>query len=165
MPKAKYEQIYRSLKRKIENNDYAFGSLLPSESTLIEAYDCSRNTVRRALAALTDEGYVQPIHGKGVRVIYQRQERTAFTVGGIETFRETVERNRLSASTKVIFFRCCEGGDRRAQRISGRRTGILSPAGALSKWKAADSGYQHIPRIDGAKPDGGDRGDVDLRVY
>lgn len=118
MPKAKYEQIYRSLKRKIENNDYAFGSLLPSESTLIEAYDCSRNTVRRALAALTDEGYVQPIHGKGVRVIYQRQERTAFTVGGIETFRETVERNRLSASTKVIFFRCCEA-DEEIAALSG----------------------------------------------
>ncbi len=107
MPKAKYEDIYRSLKRKIEEGIYPFGELMPSESILVEDYQCSRNTVRRALAVLAEEGHVQPIHGKGVRVIYQPVERTAFTVGGIETFKETVERNHLSATTKVIKLQCC----------------------------------------------------------
>ena len=71
MPKAKYEGIYRSIKKRIEAQDYPYQSLLPSENTLIEEYDCSRNTVRRAIAELTADGYVQAMQGRGVRVIYQ----------------------------------------------------------------------------------------------
>ena len=122
MPKAKYEDIYRSLKKKIETGGFPFGELMPSENTLIEVYGCSRNTVRRALAVLTEDGYVQPIHGKGVRVIFQPVERTAFTVGGIETFQETVSRNRLTATTRVIEFKCC-AADSELARMSGFHEG------------------------------------------
>ena len=38
MPKAKYEGIYHSLKKRIEAQDYPYQSLLPSEN------NCSRNT-------------------------------------------------------------------------------------------------------------------------
>ena len=78
MPKAKYEGIYRSIKRRIEAQDYPYQSLLPSENTLIEEYDCSRNTVRRAIAELTADGYVQSMQGRGVRVIYQPVGKTTF---------------------------------------------------------------------------------------
>lgn len=104
MPKAKYEDIYRNLKQKIENGTYAYGELLPSENNLISVYDCSRNTVRRALAGLTQDGYVQSIHGKGVRIIYQPVSRATFTVGGIESFQETAQRNRLQSVTEVVDF-------------------------------------------------------------
>lgn len=104
MPKAKYDEIYKHLKQKIEGQDYPYGELLPSENTLITVYDCSRNTIRRALAGLAEDGYVQPIHGKGVRVIYRPVERAVFTVGGIESFKETAQRINLSVKTKVIRF-------------------------------------------------------------
>ena len=104
MPKAKYEGIYHSLKKRIEAQDYPYQSLLPSENTLIEEYDCSRNTVRRALAELVADGYVQAMQGRGVRVIYQPVGKTTFTIGGIETFQETARRNRLHAVTKVTKF-------------------------------------------------------------
>lgn len=104
MPKAKYDEIYADLKQAIEKNTYPYSSLLPSENTLITQYDCSRNTIRRALAGLGEIGYIQPIHGKGVRVIYQPSERASFTVGGIESFRETAQRNQLNVVTKVIHF-------------------------------------------------------------
>ena len=104
MPKAKYDEIYTDLKRVVEGERYLYGSLLPSENTLITQYDCSRNTIRRALAGLVEDGYVQPIHGKGVRVIYQPTERAAFTVGGIESFQESARRNKLKIVTKVIQF-------------------------------------------------------------
>ena len=42
MPKAKYEGIYHSLKKRIEAQDYPYQSLLPSENTLLEEYACSR---------------------------------------------------------------------------------------------------------------------------
>ena len=104
MPKAKYDEIYADLKRSVEADAYPYGSLLPSENTLITQYDCSRNTVRRALAGLTEDGYIRPIHGKGVRVIYQPTERASFTVGKIESFQETAQRNHLEVVTKVIEF-------------------------------------------------------------
>ena len=104
MPKAKYEGIYHSIKKRIEAQDYPYQSLLPSENTLIEEYACSRNTVRRALAELVADGYVQTMQGRGVRVIYQPVGKTTFTIGGIETFQETARRNRLHAVTKVTKF-------------------------------------------------------------
>ena len=104
MPKAKYEGIYHSIKKRIEAQDYPYQSLLPSENTLIEEYACSRNTARRALAELVAEGYVQTMQGRGVRVIYQPVGKTTFSIGGIETFQETARRNHLHAVTKVTKF-------------------------------------------------------------
>ena len=104
MPKAKYEGIYHSIQKRIEAQDYPYQSLLPSENTLIEEYACSRNTVRRALAELVADGYVQTMQGRGVRVIYQPVGKTTFTIGGIETFQETARRNHLRAVTKVTKF-------------------------------------------------------------
>lgn len=104
MPKSKFEEIYKDLKYKVEQGDYLYGELLPSENNLIGIYDCSRNTIRRAIAGLVEDGYVQSIHGKGVQVIFQPSEKNEFTVGGIETFREAAQRNKLSYETKVIRF-------------------------------------------------------------
>ncbi len=104
MPKAKYDHIYRDLKEKIESEVYAYQEMLPSENTLVTEYSCSRNTVRRALAELTADGYVQPMHGKGVRNIFQPVEQTSFTVGGIESFKESAIRNNRTAFTKVLLF-------------------------------------------------------------
>ena len=104
MPKAKYAEIYKDLKRRIETEEYEFQEMLPSENTLIQEYDCSRNTVRRAIADLVTDGYVQSIQGKGVLVIYQPALQTSFTIGGIESFKESAVRNNLKSETKVIHF-------------------------------------------------------------
>ena len=70
----------KDLKRKIEDGDYAFQEFLPSENTLVQEYDCSRNTIRRAIAALVNDGYVQTMQGKGVRNIFQPTTKTSFTL-------------------------------------------------------------------------------------
>lgn len=118
MPKSKFEDIYRDLKQKVEQGEYLYSELLPSENTLIGIYDCSRNTVRRALAGLVEDGYVQSIHGKGVQVIYQPTEKATFTVGGIESFRETSLRNRLKPETKVVRFETLTVDDALAKESS-----------------------------------------------
>ena len=71
MPRNKYDTIYQDLKRKIETDEFAYQELLPSENLLIQTYDCSRNTVRRAIGRLVTDGYVQTMQGKGVRNIYR----------------------------------------------------------------------------------------------
>lgn len=104
MPKAKYAKIYKDLKNKIETGEYGFQEFLPSENNLILDYDCSRNTIRRAMAALVNDGYVQTMQGKGVRNIFQPTAHTTFTIGGIESFRESAIRNRQESKTEVLQF-------------------------------------------------------------
>ena len=104
MPKSKFETIYMDLKHKIESQDYTYQELLPSENSMVTIYNCSRNTIRRAISLLIDQGYVQSLHGKGVRVIYQPIDQTSFTIGGIESFKESALRNHIEASTKVVQF-------------------------------------------------------------
>lgn len=104
MPKVKYHQIYQDLKTKIENGEFEFQELLPSENTLVLTYDCSRNTVRRAISALVIDGYVQTIQGKGIRNIFEPTQQTSFAIGGIESFQESAIRNHQQPMTKVICF-------------------------------------------------------------
>lgn len=100
--KARYDVIYRDIRESIETGAYPYQAFLPSEAELTAAFECSHNTIRRALGLLREQGYVQPVHGKGVRVIYREPERTTFTVGGIESFREADERTHLGAQTEVV---------------------------------------------------------------
>lgn len=104
MPKSKFESIYKELKSDIETEKLPYQSLMPSENQLILRFSCSRNTVRRAIAMLAEEGYVQPMHGRGVRVIYTKTPQTGFLIGGIESFRESAERNNLTTKTKLVMF-------------------------------------------------------------
>ncbi len=104
MPKSKYQTIYKDLKEKIETGIFPRQELLPSENTLIQDYDCSRNTVRRAISHLASDGYVQARQGKGVRNIYQPVEQASFTLGEIESFRESARRNKQVSKTKVVLF-------------------------------------------------------------
>lgn len=100
-----YDGIYFDLKRDIEEGVYAYKDLLPSESVLVKKYDCAHNTVRKALAILARDGYVQAIHGKGVRVIYTpvaRENKPFYELAGVESFAKTGERHGFTASTKVL---------------------------------------------------------------
>lgn len=116
MPKAKFEAIYKDIKQKIEANEYPYQELLPSENKMVTIYDCSRNTIRRAIAKLVEDGYVQSLHGKGVRVIYQPVDQTAFTIGGIESFKESAIRNHRERRTDVIQFTEITADERLAQK-------------------------------------------------
>ena len=124
MPKSKFEEIYKDLKYKVEQGEFLYSELLPSENTLVGIYDCSRNTVRRALAGLVEDGYVQSVHGKGVQVIYQPvTDKTGFTIGGIESFQETSRRHNMHPVTRVLRFQTLT-----ADEALARESGF--PAGA-----------------------------------
>ena len=119
MPRQKYEQIYSILKGQIEAGDYPVGGLLPSENVLIGEFQCSRNTVRRALANLVRDGYVQTRQGWGVCNIYQPIETSAYTMGTIESFAETARRTGQNSATRVVLFTTCT-----ADEALSRRTGF-----------------------------------------
>ena len=125
MPKAIYDHIYKDLKEKIETEVYAYQEMLPSENTLVREYGCSRNTVRRAIAELTADGYVQPMHGKGVRNIFQPVEQAAYTVGGIESFKESSIRNKKQAYTRILQFTDITADEKIAKKTGFRKGTLL----------------------------------------
>ena len=99
-----YYEIYEDLRDKILEGVYPYQTFIPSESKLASAYECSHNTLRRAISVLMLHGFVQPIRGKGVLVIYRPERRANFVLGDIETFKEAAARNGLNASTRIHVF-------------------------------------------------------------
>lgn len=102
MPKAVFQAIYRALHDEVEAGRYPYQSFLPSEAELCERFGCSRSSVRRALAVLTTEGLVQPLQGKGVRVIRNAEAEGMRGLTGLETFAEMAERRGFIPRTEVV---------------------------------------------------------------
>ena len=59
-----YYSIYEDLRDMILDGEYAFQSYIPAESTLTKRYQCSHNTVRKAISVLMLHGFVQPIRAR-----------------------------------------------------------------------------------------------------
>lgn len=129
----KFLQIYSALKQRLESGQYPAGQLLPSENTLITEFACSRNTVRRAIGELVREGYVQTRQGWGVCSIFHPIEQTSYTMGTIESFRETALRTGQKSSTRVEAFSRIL-----ADRELAAQTGFPEGTPLFSLWRIHD---------------------------
>lgn len=69
-----YVSIYNSLYLDIINNVYPQGELLPGEIQLSQKYSVSRNTLRQALAILSEDGLIVKSRGKGT-IVAKRDEK------------------------------------------------------------------------------------------
>jgi GntR family transcriptional regulator len=63
-----YLQIADDLREQVLRRDLQPGERLPSEHALMESYDASRQTVRKAIAVLKTEGLLDAAQGRGVFV-------------------------------------------------------------------------------------------------
>ncbi len=61
----RYRKIYEILRKHIEEGFYKEGDLLPSENDLCAVHSITRPTVRHALEALVNDGYIKKQKGKG----------------------------------------------------------------------------------------------------
>jgi GntR family transcriptional regulator/GntR family frlABCD operon transcriptional regulator len=61
----RYRKLYELIRKQIEENIYREGDLLPSENELCLLHHLTRPTVRHALDALVNEGYIKKHKGKG----------------------------------------------------------------------------------------------------
>jgi GntR family transcriptional regulator len=77
MPTAKYQQIADRLRDQIDSGALQPGERLPSEPDLVRQFDASRNTVRLALALLTNQGLVVTRQGLGTFVTEPARPFTA----------------------------------------------------------------------------------------
>ncbi|MFV8828608.1 trehalose operon repressor [Alkalihalobacterium sp. APHAB7] len=100
--KNKYVKIYEELSKKIEEGDYPVNSLLPSENELVELYETSRETIRKALKLLSEHGYIQKVQGKGSIVL--DVQKLNFPISGLVSFKELAKKMGGRASTIVEEF-------------------------------------------------------------
>ena len=96
----KYKQLFKQLERDILGEKYQFGDFLPSEHQLMEIYQVSRDTVRKALALLQEEGLIEKVWGQGSKVV--KQEQLDFPVSNLTSYQELVAQHQLQSKTNVI---------------------------------------------------------------
>lgn len=68
-----HRQLYLLLKEQITAGRYQAGDLLPTQEALCEQFSISRITVRRALADLVKDGFVQNRQGVGAFVTFRKK--------------------------------------------------------------------------------------------
>ncbi len=95
----KFIRIYEDIAAHIRNGEIEAGSLLPSELDLSESYQTSRETIRKALKMLYEEGYIQKIQGKGSIVLDIRM--IDFPISGLVSFKELAKKMGQRARTHV----------------------------------------------------------------
>lgn len=100
MVMALYHEIYEELLGKIQRRELGPNAYLPSEKELMDQYECSRDTVRKALNLLLEKGYIVKEKGKGSRVL--DQDVVMFPLSGITSFKELQNASSNEISTDVI---------------------------------------------------------------
>ena len=96
--------ISEKLRQQIEAGDYLPGEKLPSEHQLMEAFNVSRITARRAVANLVGQGLAKAKQGRGVFVI--PQQKVAYSLSRSLIFlEEDLARKGIQFTFKNLTFR------------------------------------------------------------
>ncbi|MCF0230118.1 MAG: GntR family transcriptional regulator [Parasporobacterium sp.] len=74
----KYLEVKNQLSEKIDDGVYPVGEMIPTENELMESFNVSRITIRRALAELEAEGYIYRLQGKGTFVKDEDRQQDLF---------------------------------------------------------------------------------------
>lgn len=96
---SKYIEIYNEIVINIESGNLEVNSKLPSESQLMDNYGVSRDTVRKSLNLLEQNGYIQKLKGKGSFVL--DINKFNFPVSGIRSFSELALSMGKEIETKI----------------------------------------------------------------
>lgn len=98
--KSKYIEIYSQLLEMIDHGEIKSGEKLPSENELMKMYQVSRDTVRKSLALLEQNGHISKVKGKGSVVLDKKVYE--FAVSGLTSFKEHSSGIGGKIETKVI---------------------------------------------------------------
>jgi GntR family trehalose operon transcriptional repressor len=94
--------IYEEIAKQIQEGHYQPKTILPSENEFAEIYQTSRETIRKALNLLAQNGYIQKIRGKGSLVLDLKRHQ--FPISGLVSFKELAENLGGKAETTVEDF-------------------------------------------------------------
>lgn len=95
----KFSEISLDIQSAIINQLYLPGDVLPSENELAKKYQVSRETIRKALALLLENGYIQKQQGKGSIVLDVK--RFDFPISGLTSYKELQTAQHINSQTVV----------------------------------------------------------------
>ena len=97
-----HRQLFMVLHDEIDRGVIAPGEALPTEQTLCDQFGVSRITVRRALADLADQGYIERRHGVGsfVREHSPADASGLFGAGG--SYLEGLRQTQFETEVEVV---------------------------------------------------------------
>lgn len=96
-----YQNVINLLKNRLNSSIYNIGDLLPSEKELAELYDVSRNTLRKALKILEEEGLIERRHGSGT---YLRNKQFQASVTHLDSFTEIAKNEGKTPTSLILKF-------------------------------------------------------------
>jgi GntR family transcriptional regulator len=96
-----YHQLRQALTTRLKSGEFPPGVPLPTEADLMQVYDVSRITVRRAMRELEQEGRIDRIPGKGTFAIEPKIGRG---LTRLTSFTEDMGERGLVAASKLLRF-------------------------------------------------------------
>lgn len=91
-------QLKNLLKEEILQG--GFRGKIPSERELINRFEVSRSTVRKAVSELVREGFLEKKHGKGTFISHRPVEEW---LGNISTYNEVIENMGMKPDTRLLY--------------------------------------------------------------
>lgn len=113
--KPMYRQIADALREKINEGELKPGDALPTESSLQEAFNVSRVTVRQALKLLTEEQIVESIQGSGT---YVKEERVNYDIYQLTGFYEKLADRNVDTHSEVSIFEVLKADAKLAEKLN-----------------------------------------------
>lgn len=113
--KPMYRQIADALREKISAGELKPGDALPTESSLQEAFNVSRVTVRQALKLLTEEQIVESIQGSGT---YVKEERVNYDIFQLTGFYEKLADRNVDTHSEVSIFEVLKADAKLAEKLN-----------------------------------------------
>jgi len=127
-----YHQLKEILKDRIESGAWGPGSQVPSENQLQADYRISRNTAKRAIEELVQEGYLTRSQGKGTFVAAPKMEQS---LTGFYSFSNAIRSAGMTPGVRVVALR-----EARAKKTVAHHLGIAEgdPVTELTRVRYAD---------------------------
>ncbi|MDD5139562.1 MAG: GntR family transcriptional regulator [Verrucomicrobiales bacterium] len=129
----KYFQISRKIIGMIQLGTLAPGSPVPSENEIIEKYQVSNTTARKALHELENEGWVTRVKGKGTFV---RDQTVVRAINRIFGFTKNMLEAGRKPATKLIGFHLHNSDHK--QTVNGREFTLKAPYCEIERIRYAD---------------------------
>jgi GntR family trehalose operon transcriptional repressor len=112
----KYLTIYHDLVNKINKKHWENSKMLPSENDLALNYEVSRETIRKALDLLAQNGFIQKVRGKGSVIL--DSGKFNFPVSGIVSFKELASSIKQPIQTIVNELSIVEANKKLQSKLS-----------------------------------------------
>lgn len=115
---SKYIEIYTYFCDKIKNKELIEGDSLPSEQEIQKLFNVSRDTVKKALILLKQNGFIEKSQGK--KSVVLSHKIFDFSISNVFSFKETAKLKGFSGKTEVIVFELRKA-DEKIKKIFNRK--------------------------------------------